>query len=56
MVVHKSETFLANVEKLEYSLLSLISRDFCDYIFAVFIYIFFKGEISSRPLDIMSKV
>lgn len=54
MVVHKSETFLASVKKPDFSMLSAISRSYCDYIFAVFVYVFFKPEISSLSLDIMS--
>ena len=56
MVIHKSETFRANVKNHELSMLSLLSRGCCDCIFAVFIYIFFKGEISLRSLDIMISV
>ena len=53
-VVHKTATFIMNAKKPEFSMLSLISRSRCDYIFAVYEYIFFKSEISTLAIDIMS--
>lgn len=54
MVVHKPETFLANAKTPGFSTLSLISRGYCNYIFAVFVYVFFKAKTSPLAFDIMT--